>query len=275
MAKKRKLKKQGKRGVLGLLWALIGLLVRGLMRILPVLILCAGAWGLFFGLKKILYRDTSFAVQSIRVNPPQDLAASKRQALDARYLGKNILQVNIREIARQLEADPEIEWAHVRKAFPSAISVEIKRRIPIAFLRLSPRGDYGVVSEDGMILDVVEKPNSTDLVIDAFALGVQKPVIGLQIKNKEFREAVSFIKTYWKDPLYEKEPVAALSLDHLGNVTAILSKGPMIRLGRKPLARLDAMSKLIALLKDENRDAIDYVDLQYDDVVIKRKGTKK
>jgi cell division septal protein FtsQ len=145
----------------------------------------------------------------------------------------------------------------------------------MALIRFSSKGDYGLVSEDGMILDVVSKPNSTDLVIEAFAMGTQKPAMGLQIKDKEFREASKFIKAYWKKSLSEQEPISIISLDHLGNVSAILSKGPVVRLGRKPAGRLEAMEKLVPLLKDENRDLIDYVDLQYDDVVIKRKGIKK
>jgi cell division septal protein FtsQ len=275
MAKKKKARRSGKSKGWSSLGRIIGVFLKICFRVLPFVLLAGALFAAFMGVRSALYADSNFGVQQVSVLPSQDLSAAKKQVLESQYLGKNILKINLDKIAHDLQADPSIEWAHVRRDFPSTLAVHIKRRIPMALIRFSSKGEYGLISEDGMILDVVAKPNSADLVIEAFTMGVQTPTIGIQIKDKEFREAAKFIKAYWKKPLSEQEPVAVISLDHLGNVSALLSKGPVVRLGRKPVGRLEAMEKLIPLLKDENRDLIEYVDLQYDDVVIKRKGTKK
>ena len=67
------------------------------------------------------------------------------------------------------------------------------------------------------------------------------------------------------------EVLTRIGIDHLGNVSIILGNGPQIRLGRRPMDSLKSLEKTIPLLKSEERSKIEYVDLQYDNVIVKRK----
>lgn len=271
---KKKRKKNG-RGIFAELASFIGFIFRGFLKILPLIIICALAAGAVLGVRSALYADTNFSIQRIQLDSGSELSAAKRQALESKYLGKNLLRVDLHQIAKGLQADPEIEWAHVQREFPSALRVRIKRRLPVAYIRLSPRGDLGLVSEDGMILDVAAVPSSSELIVEAYSLNISKPSIGYQIQSSGFHEVVQFIREYRKSAVAEKEPVASLSIDSAGSVSAVLAKGALIRLGRHPSQRLEAFEKLVSILQDEKREGIEYIDLQFDDIVIKRKGAKK
>ncbi len=273
MAKKKR-RKNG-RGIIAEFGSFIWFAWRGFLKILPLVVIAALAAGVLLGVRSALYADSNFSIQQIRVEPGTDLSAAKRQSLESQYLGKNLLRVDLHRAAQDLQADPEIEWAHVERQFPSTLVVRLKRRVPVAYVRLSARADLGLVSDDGMILEVVAKPVSSELIMEAYSLNVAKPSIGYQIKSSAFHEAVRFIREYQKHPAAEKEPLASLSIDSGGNVSILLAKGPLVRLGRRPSQRLAAFEKLVPILQDEKREAIEYVDLQFDDIVIKRKGGKK
>jgi cell division septal protein FtsQ len=270
----RKRRKKNGRGIVAEFGSFIVWCFRGFLKVLPVLIILALIAGAVLGARAVLYADSNFNIQQIRLMPGTELSQTTRQDLESKYYGKNLLTVDLRQIATRLRADPAVEWARAERQFPSALLITVKRRIPAAYVRFSPRGDLGLVSDDGMILDVTVNPRSSEPVIEAYALNVSKPRIGYQIQGGGFDEAVKFIREYGAHPAAEKEPVASLSIDAGGNVSVLLVKGPLVRLGRRPSERIGAFEKLISILQAENREAIEYVDLQFDDIVIKQKGSK-
>ncbi|MFA7000560.1 MAG: FtsQ-type POTRA domain-containing protein, partial [Candidatus Omnitrophota bacterium] len=146
MAKKKKIRRSVRgKGLAGLGGLLTGFL-RMTARVFPWLLAAFAVAALFLAVRSALMADTSFGIQQVTVTPPQDISTAKRQALETRYLGKNILRIDLAKAAEDLEQDPEIEWAHVRRDFPSTLSIHIRRRVPMALIRFSPRGEYGLVS---------------------------------------------------------------------------------------------------------------------------------
>ncbi len=245
-----------------------------LVKLLPLILVVGAIVAAVWGVRAALFSDTSFMIQKIDVRPAHELAPEKRQSLETRYLGKNLLRVDIQRIARDLEMDPEIKYANVIRRFPSTLEVDIKRRKSVAYIQFAPRSDYGLISDDGMILDVTSKPNPSAVLVEAFSMGVSKPGIGMQVKGQGYLELVRFLNAFWASPIAQNYSVLTAALDHLGNVSVTMSNGLVIRLGRNPYGRLEALGKIIPLLEDEDRSKIEYVDVQFDDVIVKRKGGK-
>ena len=241
------------------------------LRSLPFVLAVVMGGSIFLGVRKALYADSSLAVQQIVVDPPQGLSSSEREVLESVLLGKNILKIKLEQIARGLEKNPEIQNARVTRLLPSRLKIEIEKRKPIAYIQFAPKGLFGLISDDGMILDVFPKPESSLFVVEAYAAGLKAPPLGARVKVQGFPEAIDFVKAYWGHSLARVEALSRISLDHLGNVTVILGEGPSIRLGRKPAERLGAFEQIIPLLSEEERSNIDYVDLQFDHVIVKRK----
>ncbi len=268
MAKKKRRKSSKGLGGIG---KFFGAGFRVLARGLPVagVVFLSGA--LFVGIRGLLFADAELGIQEIVVNPSTGLSITQRQDLESKVLGKNMLQVNLQDVARWLQRDPQIQTARVMRRFPSMLVVEVRSRAAVAWIRFSPHGPLRLVSEDGMIIDSLEKPNSPGVILEVFESGLKEPKVGMQVKSRGFREAMRFLKLFPSQPLAQKETITKMTLDHLGNVTMTLGTGPQIRLGRRPAERFEVLEKIAPLLDGAERDQLDYVDLQFDNVIVKRK----
>jgi cell division septal protein FtsQ len=272
MAKKKRKKNSG--GGFVAIGNMISQTFHVLTRSVPILLVLLACSAFFMGVRSALYADYNLTVQKVTVEPAQSLAAAQRERLDSQVLGKNILNTDLKAIAQSLEKDASIQNVKVSRRLPSEIFVEVQKRKALAFIRFSNPQTFGVISEDGMILDVVDAKNATGLIIEAPGIGVQKPAIGQHLKNRGFQEAVLFLSAYQNNALAAQEPVTRVLLDHLGNVSVVLREGPEVRLGRRPSQRIEAFKKIAPLLEGETRAKIAYIDLQYDDVVVKQRGGK-
>lgn len=226
---------------------------------------------MFFGVREALYADSTLSIGRIVVEPADALSAARRKELDERFLGKNILRVNLEKIARELEANPEIRTARVTRRMPALLKIQIEARKPVALIRFSPRGPLGLISEDGVILDVLPQPAASLIIFEAFDAGIRQPKFGDRFRHPGFLEAVKFLKAFWGHPLARLETVTKITLDSFGNVTVTLRGDLQVRLGRRPAERFSAMEKVVPLLEREDRKQIEYVDLQFDSVIVKRK----
>jgi len=65
--------------------------------------------------------------------------------------GRSVLRIPLDERRRQLESIPWVEQATVRRALPNKIQVDIKERVPIAFLRQG--SELSLVDAHGVILE--------------------------------------------------------------------------------------------------------------------------
>ncbi len=268
MAKKKR--SQGKRGK-GDFFGFVRPLFWFTLRLLPFVIIILGCGGIFLGVKDALYADPSLGIQKIEVTPADSLSSAQRQTLESMLRGRNIMTADLRKVSRMLEKDPGVHHAVVVKHLPSQINVAVERRHAVACIQFISQGPCGMISEDGVVLDVVPVKDVTSLIIESFESGKREPQLGMKVEVRGFTQAISFLRAYENMELSHFEVLTRIGIDHLGNVSIILGNGPQIRLGRRPMDSLKSLDKTIPLLKSEERSKIEYVDLQYDNVIVKRK----
>lgn len=242
-----------------------------LVKALPFLIISATVVFLFLGIREVLYADPSLGIGRLVVNPADAISDLKKKAIEKDWLGKNIFKVDLKSIARDLERDPEIATAEIIRSIPSTLKIEITRRRPFAVIRFSPKGKYGVIADDGMILDISDQVNSSLILIEAYGSDRYNPKIGRKMAVEGYLEAVQFLRAFDEHPLAKTEKITQVFLDHLGNVSVMLGGGPEIRLGRHPMQKIASLNKIIPLLEGTGRPTIAYIELQFNDIVIKRK----
>ena len=110
------------------------------------------------------------------------------------------------------------------------------------------------------------------VLLEAFELGLKEPRVGETVKNRAFQESIRFLKAFRGSPLGKREPLSRIGFDGAGNVHILFASGPpKIFLGRRPSERMAALDKVAPLLEREGRERIDYVDLEFDQVIVKRK----
>lgn len=253
----------------------IGNFFRGLayvsFKILPLVIITLLVGGLFFGLKTALYADAHLNLNEIAVYPQRAIPIVRLQSLQSRYLGKNLLSIDLSQIAKELEKDPNIRDARVTRDFPNKLIIDINSRLPIGVIQLTDKGKYGIISRDGMILDVVSSSQPGALLIDADGLNVRGPYIGQKITHPVFSRFLNFLDAFNQNPISQQLILSGVKIDRFENISIILRTGQEVRLGRYPIDRIPALYNIISIINTDDQRLIEYIDLQYDDVIVKRK----
>ena len=268
MGKKKRSKRSGKRGSFASFFKSV---FHFALKVVPILILIFGGGAAFVGIRGLLFADPHLSIQRITVTPPDAVSRDQRQRLDSLLAGKNILRANIRKISMMLERDPWIEAAVVTKRVPSEISIEVHRRVPVAYIHFTPNGGTALVSADRMVLEIPPAPPVTGLVIEVPGTGIKGFRIGERLHVKGFDQANQFLQEFSKHPLAQFESVSKISLDVIGDVNVTLGKGPELRMGRKPLEAMRSFDKIASILESSERQKIDYIDLQFNNVIVKQK----
>jgi cell division septal protein FtsQ len=155
---------------------------------------------------------------------------------------------------------------------PGTVRIEIRKRKPIANVQLRPGGSYAIAADDGFIIEARPASDPAWILIEDFGETFKEPRIGARLQNKGFAEALRFMKVFRRHELARRETVTRISLDAYGNVTVRLGEGPDFQLGRRASERLSFLTKAVYLFKTEPRENIEYMDLQYDRVAVKRKS---
>jgi len=246
------------------------LFFKGFLKASPFVLLGGVGFGIFWGLRENLYADPGFLVQSLEVVPEKALSPQRIQELERRFLNRNLFKISPQALARELEADPAIREARVLRKFPKTLQIEISHRDPFVQIQFSPHGPYVSAAEDQVVLSKEFERNKKLLLIEAFEDRDSKPENGEGLSLAGFREAVELAKAFQTHPLARREAIERIRLDHLGNVTLVLVKGPELRFGRQPMKKFHTLGSLPPLLKGPDRDKIIYIELQYRDLIVKK-----
>ncbi len=238
--------------------------------LVPVGLLGLGT-AVFLGVRGRLYADPYFQIERVSVYPHHLLSGAEQRFLESALQRKNLFRVDLSAISRELEKNPAIQRAEVIRAFPDQLKVFLTPRIPFVQVRNAPRGPTYFVSEDRIIVSVSKAPNHSFRVVEDFGRGKKSYTAGMVYPSPYFAEWRRFFEWFEQDPLLKSEPVSRFSVDHLGNMTAVLRDGIELRFGRFPGFQENASAILRPLLRSEEREKVLYVDFRYQDVIVKKK----
>lgn len=268
-------KKKFRKGKKGWFFSAIDATFRGigwfLWKLFPIAVIAAVLVYAGLAVRKGLCEDRWLRVQAVQVIPPDALSPQSIRTLEDKILGKNILLLDLKKIAATIELGPGAQSVRVVREMPTTIRVEIQKRRPIANVQLKPGGPYAIAAEDGFIIDIRQALDPAWILIEDFSEPFKEPRIGACLRNKGFAEALRFMKVFRKSELKSRETVTRISLDSNGYVTIRLGEGPDFKLGRKASESMRSLTNALYLLKTEPRENIEYMDLQYDRVAVKRK----
>lgn len=247
------------------------LLFKGILKATPILFLGGVGFGIFWGIREDLYADPGFLVQTLEVVPEKSLPQEKVQELERLYLNQNLFKVSPRGVAWKLQRDPAIQRVRVNRKFPTTLRIEIYHRNPYAQIQFFPNGPYYSAAEDEVVLTKGFERNKNLLLIEVFEAKNSKPEEGQELSLAGFREAVELVRAFRAHPLARSETIERIRLDHLGNVSLVLAQGPELRFGSHPMKKFYALGSLVPLLKGPERPQIIYVDLQYRDLIVRKR----
>lgn len=248
------------------------LLSQGVVKAGPLLFFLLAILGIFWGIRENLYADPAFLVESIEVIPDGALSPGTIQALEKRYLRQNLFQLSVREVSHALEENPRIRDAHVRRQFPTTLRIEVIERRPLFQIQFFPKGTYYSVSDDGVLLDADSVRNRDLLLVEAFEAKGVKPEIGKRVTPPGLEEGMALVGAFREHSWGQTEILEKMTLDHLGNVSLVLGDGVQLRFGRHPMKRLQTLEAVTGLLQGPERKRILYIDLQYQDLIVRKRN---
>ena len=249
---------------------IFGLLSEGVVKASPFLLVGVIGFGIFWGIRQNLYADPGFRVQSVVVSPEGALSSKDLESIEKHFLNQNLFKVPIQKVARQIEQNPRIRRARVLREFPNTVRIEISERTPFVQIRFELKGPYYSAAEDGFVLETSTARNGNLLLVEAYETE-RRPAVGKEASLQGLKEGIRLARAFWQHSLNESEKIRQIRLDHLGNVSLTLEDGPELRFGRSPLQKFGALDSVIPLLKGPERARLVYVDLQYHDLVVRKK----
>lgn len=244
----------------------------GSVKALPLFLLALTGFGIFWGVREELYADLGFQVQQIVVVPPGALSDTARQRLDQRYLRQNLFKISPQRVRQFVQEDPLIHGVQVTRDFPRTLRIEINERKPFAEVELQSQGTYVRVSEDGTVLHQGPERDKNLLWVKAPEARHVKVKAGTGLPLPGLKEGLALARSFWNHPFGRSEKIEWLRIDHLGNVALSLREGPEIRFGSQPLKKFHRLETLGPLLERPERDQIVYIELQYQDLIVKKES---
>lgn len=268
-------KRRSKKSKAPLTWKLIQgavrLLTQGIFKAGPLLLFGAVGFGIFWGIRENLYADPGFLIQSVEVISTKGVSGEKIASMQKLYLNKNLFRISPSEVVKVAQQDPQVREARVTRLFPHTLKIEMMDRTVFGQVQFVPENVFYSVAEDGIVLGI-ESSRNLRLPLIEFLEGSSPVENGKRLLLPGFKEAVNLTRAFSRHPLARIEQVDKIRLDHLGNVSLVLKNGPELRFGRTPSKRLSQLNSLGGLLAGPERKDLVYIDLQFDDLIVRKKN---
>lgn len=216
---------------------------------------------LFFIIKQIssfLFNSDYFKIKNILSNQAHiDFLSYLKE--------ENIFKLNLKEIADQINKKyPSYRIVRLSKQLPDTVIIELKKRQPIAYLRLI---HYWGIDEEAVLIELKEVPQSSLPVIYGLDAKLSNLKLGQRIQLTEVSQALEFIKKIKSKKFLESYNLKKIYVANLKDMKFFID-GLEIRIGED----IDKGLKLLELLLPELKKdfpKIEYVDLRFKEPVVK------
>jgi cell division septal protein FtsQ len=196
-----------------------------------------------------------FGVSTIRVLGTRRAAVEDIERQVQGLRGRNLLRVDLAEVARLVEGHAWVKQAHARRELPSTVVIEIEEHRARALLLI---GHLYLVSDEGRVFKKAT-PEEVDGVPVITGLSRLEYLNEPRAASKKIRGALTALEQYHQ---VVRPPIGEVHVGELGEVTLFLRRGTALRFGARVtperLARLDAI--WTALGPDTSRARIVFLD---------------
>ena len=223
---------------------------------------CAIAWGVL----QILTVSSVFAVTQVTVAGASTLTSDEVRALAAVERGANLFSIHLGQIRAQIEEEPSIRRATVRRILPGTVSILIDQRRPIAQVKA---GRYYLVDAEGVVVPPILKfADPTLPVITNSSFNRRRAKVGEPYTSDKMDASLALLRALGKVSLPFKGRVRSIDARILKELSFEVEPGIEIHIGRSGFSKkLALLDEIYDGIQDEIND-VKYIDLRFDDVVI-------
>ena len=221
-------------------------------RVLAIALACVGLVGLAY----LGARNTGvFAFRTVEVSgASRPVAADVRKAL-APLEGTSLVALDPGDVEQLLEGVPTVHAAHVDRAFPHGLSIEVEPERPLAVFRDGARA--WLVAASGRVIEPMDptaRPTLPRVRIDVS----RTPALGAQLPGDDAEAALAVLAAL---PRGFPTRVLYSTVEDEG-IVLVLADGPEIRLGEPTMLarKLAAAAAVLRSLPEEERIPLGYLD---------------
>lgn len=244
-------------------------LLKGLAR--GTAALAIGAAVCIGGLKLYrLYCATTFLrIENIEVTPVTRLTRPQILALAGVQPGDSMFKVGLETIAERLSKNPWLEGVRVRRFFPGTLAIDLKERSPQAIVNV---GCLYYLDAEGTLFKPLAEGDKLDYPL---ITGVSRDdlVRDPQGSREALQTALRLIGRLRGGSVFGLADVSEIHYDKGYGFTLFTVQGGIpVRLGNGGFqAKLARFARIYNQLKPQMQ-ALEYVDLDYNDKIIVKKG---
>jgi cell division septal protein FtsQ len=178
--------------------------------------------------------------------------------------GDSLVDLSFSDVKENFRKNAWIREVSLRKQFPDTVSIKIEESAPKVLLKL--KGDIFLADEGGRVLEKVDDPSTSFL-----------PVINdidPQKEREALSEAIKLVDALSEKGILEGKESVEIGLESYG--LAMKMDGEIFKVGYKDYAEKFEKWKVLEPEVRQRGGAIKYVDLRFDDVIVKpvRKARK-
>jgi cell division septal protein FtsQ len=240
----------------------------------PLLMIALGLTGvaLVCGALIMGYRSvtslTFFRLREITVSPTKRLTRQEIMAIADVGPGKDLLRLDLKKMGEQLAQNPWVETVRIRRFYPDGLSIAVSEREPLAVVNM---GYLYYLDRTGTVFKTLSQGDSLDYpVVTGFSEeDLNSDPSGMKEALKSTCELLALLHEKYA---YILADVSEIHYDKGYGFTLFTASGALpVRVGATDFAA--KFGRLTRIYKDlmEQRQAIQYIDLDYNDKIIVKK----
>jgi cell division septal protein FtsQ len=234
-----------------------------------------------FALNRLVYENSSFAVQEIDVHTDGVIAPDQLRRWAGVRLGENLLALDLGRVKRDVEMVSSIRSVAVERVLPHTLRLRVMEREPLAEVRfLQPRPGGGAqvgmvqVDADGFVMTQVDTrqrafpvAQTNDLLPLITGLNPGELLPGKRMDSQQARSALRLISAFDRSPMgglvdlqtidVSSPQVLQVTTSQHSQITfAVQDLDQQLRRWRKVHDQAQQMGKVIATLDLSVRDSV-------------------
>ncbi|WP_300358305.1 cell division protein FtsQ/DivIB [Fusobacterium sp.] len=202
--------------------------------------------------EKNFLKKPIFEIKNIKIEGASEKLETSFTPLKEQLIGKNINDINIKEIEKRISQDVRIKNVSVIKTALNEIAIKVEEREPKYYLQY--KKNIYILDKDGIIYNYLNDLKTKDF---PFIVAKSEEEIQTLLEVLDKVEATDF-----------RDIISQIYMESENCINLILSNGVIIKTNKEVTKeKYDTGSYLFFDLS--SRKKIDYMDLRYEDYIIK------
>lgn len=225
--------------------------------------------GILYGAYRVIGSTTFFRLKNIEVSSAKRLSREEILGLAGVEPGKDLLRMNLKRMGEHILQNPWVETVRINRYFPDGISIAITEREPLAIVNM---GYIYYLDKNANVFKVLNQGDKLDYPV---VTGFSEEELGSDPKGtrQALKATCELLKILREKGAFILADVSEIHYDKGYGFTMFTASGALpVKIGAGEFAaKVERFSRIYRDLMSQ-RQALQYIDLDYSDKIIVKKS---